>query len=63
MYFISKAYTNGKKYVNQFVNRSAAFQILTDGEYRAMLSSLLIIRVLRSPRFDFIKEQLNAAKD
>lgn len=62
MYFISKAYTNGKKCVNQFVNRSAAFQILTDGEYRAMLSSILIIRVLRSPRFDFIKEQLNAAK-
>lgn len=63
MYFISKAYTNGKKCVNQFVNRSAAFQILTDGEYRAMLSSILIIRALRSPRFDFIKEQLNAAKD
>lgn len=63
MYFISKAYTNDKECVNQFVNRSAAFQILTDGEYRAVLSSILIIRVLRSPRFNFIKEQLTAVKD
>lgn len=63
MYFISKAYTNDKECVNQFVNRSAAFQILTDGEYRAVLSSILIIRVLSSPRFNFIKEQLTDVKD
>lgn len=63
MYFISKAYTKDKECISQFVSRPAMLQLLTDGEYRVVLSWTLMIRFLRCPRFDATKDQLSAAKD
>lgn len=63
IYVTPKIYADDKECVREFVNTPAVIQLLTDGEYRAVLSSILIISSLRTVRLGFIKDQLAVGKD